>query len=429
MLSAWVGRTMRVCFDALKVLSLLLVAVIAPTLVAQAAERRDVLVLGEQRRVGLVLGNSDYLTAQPLANAATDARAMEELLKSLDFEVISGFNLNKADTQKTIAQFAKVVRGAEIALFFYAGHGMQVSGVNYLIPVDAALEDETALDFEAVQIDFILRQMSRDTGIRLVFLDACRDNPLAEILSKSGGTGISSGLAEIQIENSGAGTLVAFATSPKQVAYDGAGANSPFSQALLAHLSEADVPLTSIMTRVTKEVFEATGGRQRPWVNVSLTDDVILNRTQSGAPSSEIAVAEQQPSGNSISRTAGTGANNPAADSEAQVALNALRQRIPKLETQGPIAFDMPIVFGDSRIDGKSIEELLQGKPLYPPVEGLDKSVWEFTCSNCHQWTKARLCEQAQNYDKIDVSIMRLEHPLGNRFKVALANWAHNDCK
>ena len=128
---------MRVCFDALKVLALLLVAVIAPTLAAQAVERRDVLVLGEQRRVALVLGNSDYLTAQPLANAATDARAMEELLKSLDFEVISGFDLNKADTQKTIAHFAKIVRGAEIALFFYAGHGMQVSGVNYLIPVDA----------------------------------------------------------------------------------------------------------------------------------------------------------------------------------------------------------------------------------------------------------------------------------------------------
>jgi uncharacterized caspase-like protein len=406
---------------------LLFLAMIAAMIVSHAAEQRDILIVGEQqRRVALVLGNSDYQNAQPLVNAASDARAMEDLLKSLEFEVVSGFNLNKVETQETISHFAKRVRGADIALFFYAGHGMQVSGVNYLIPVDAVLEDETALDFEAVQIDFVLRQMSRDTGIRLVFLDACRDNPLADILSKLGGAGISSGLAEVQIENSGAGTLVAFATSPNEVAYDGSGQNSPFSAALLAHLSEVNVPLTSIMTRVTKDVYEATGGRQRPWVNVSLTDDVILNRVGTDTSSDQ---AGAHPSENSISRTAGAGANNPSSDSEAKAAIDLLRQRIPKIGTQGPIAFDMPIVFGDSRIDGKSIEELLQGKPLFPPIEGLDKSVWEYTCSNCHQWTKARLCEQAQNYDKIDVSIMRLEHPLGNRFKVALANWAHNDCK
>jgi len=420
---------MRVALNFLRGVVFAAVALAAFLIGAQAAEQRDVLVLGDQkeRRVALVLGNSEYRNVSPLPNAASDAEAMQDLLKSLDFQVISGFNLSKADTQATIARFAKAVRGADVALFFYAGHGMQVSNINYLIPVDAVLDDETALDFEAVQIDFILRQMSRDTGVRLVFLDACRDNPLADILSKSGDSSISSGLAEMQIANNGAGTLVAFATSPKEVAYDGAGPHSPFSAALLAHLAEPDVPLTSVMTRVTKEVYDATKGLQRPWVNVSLTDDVILNRRAPSGAGPAVAAAESQPAANSSSRTAGAGANNPAP--EADPAVEALRKSIPKIETQGPIAFDMPIVFGDPRIDGKSIEELLQGKPMYPPIEGLDPLIWQNGCSNCHQWTKARLCEQAQNYDKIDVSIMRLEHPLGNRFKVALANWAHNGCK
>src|SRR4029453_1663940 len=145
--------------------------------------------------------------------------------------------MTKMQTQTTIAQFAKQVRGADIALFFYAGHGMQVAGSNYLLPVDASLDDETSLDFETVQVNFILRQMSRETQTRLVFLDACRDNPLAKAFGETTGTsGVSSGLAEIQIEKGGKGTLVAFATSPNEIAYDGAGEHSPFSSALLAHL-------------------------------------------------------------------------------------------------------------------------------------------------------------------------------------------------
>ncbi|MEQ1952324.1 caspase domain-containing protein [Mesorhizobium sp. CN2-181] len=409
-----------------------LIALSTPFFAAQAAERRDVLVLGAaaNRRVALVLGNSEYQNVPPLTNATSDARAMEKLLQGLDFEVVSGFNLTKAETQETIAHFAKEVRGADIALFFYAGHGLQVSNVNYLIPIDAVLEDETSLDFEAVQMNFILRQMSRETGVRLVFLDACRDNPLAEALSKAGSTEVSSGLAEMQIENGGAGTLVAFATGPKEVAYDGQGEHSPFSAALLAHLSEKNEPLTAIMTRVTKEVYTSTKGLQRPWVNLSLTDDIVLNRVdEQPEPAPKVAAAGPEAGPGSNSRTAAGTATGPAPDDAGQVALNMLRQRIPKIETEGPISFDMPIVFGDPQIDGKSIEELLQGRPLYPPVEGLDQSVWDNHCSTCHQWTKARLCEQAQNYDKIDVSIMRLEHPLGNRFKVALANWAHNGCK
>ena len=324
------------------------------------------------------------------------------------------------------------MRGADIALFFYAGHGLQVSGKNYLLPVDAALEDETSLDFEAVQVDFILRQMSRETSIRLVFLDACRDNPLADALAKETGgiSTASSGLAEIQIENGGAGTLVAFAAGPNQVAYDGSGGHSPFTTALLAHIGEPNVSITEAMNRVTSDVFKATAGRQRPWTNVSLTTDVVLHKVDLNAPlivgDSDAASIE----GNSQARSNAAGAANPpGSDAGAQAALDQLREKIPKLESDAPILFDIPVDFGDPAIDGKSIAQLIQGKPRFSPVEGLDKSVWDNHCSGCHQWTEERLCDQAQNYVTSDVSVLRLEHPLGTRFKVALGKWAKNGCK
>jgi uncharacterized caspase-like protein len=380
-----------------------------------------------ERRVALVLGNSNYQHAPALANPVRDAKAMADLLNSLDFEVVSGFDQTKAETQKTIAEFAKAVRGADVALFYYAGHGLQVSGNNYLLPVDAALEDETSLDFETVPVDFVLRQMSRETGVRLVFLDACRDNPLAEVLAKAGGGEATSGLAEIQMQNGGAGTLVAFATSPSQVAFDGSGEHSPFSSALLAHLGEANVSITEAMNRVTSDVFKATDGRQRPWINVSLTTEVVLNKVAQAAP---LIVGEAaQPPADNGSETRNAPAAAAPAGGQAQASAAEAHADVPKLPTDAPVFFDIPVNFGDPDIDGKSIAQLIQGKPHFAPIEGLDKSVWDRECSGCHQWTKERLCEQAKNYVTNDVYVMRLKHPLGTRFKVALGRWASNGCQ
>ncbi|TPN85034.1 peptidase c14 caspase catalytic subunit p20 [Mesorhizobium sp. CU2] len=380
-----------------------------------------------ERRVALVLGNSQYQHAAPLANPARDAQAMADRLKDLGFEVVSGFDLTKQQTQTTVAQFAKQVRGAEVALFFYAGHGLQVSGKNYLLPVDAALEDETSLDFEAVSVDFILRQMSRETSIRLVFLDACRDNPLADVLAKTAGIkGASSGLAEIPIENGGAGTLVAFAASPNQLAYDGSGDHSPFTTALLQHIGESNISITEAMNRVTSDVFKATAGKQRPWINVSLTTEVVLHRVDLNAPLIVGEASAPQPEAGSETRNTGA-ASGQNGD---QLALNALREKIPKLATDGPILFDRPVKFGDPAIDGKSIAQLIKSEPLFSPVDGLDKSVWQGKhCDNCHEWDETRLCEQAKNFAANDVSVLRLQHPLGTRFKVALARWAQGGCK
>ncbi|MBZ9669067.1 caspase domain-containing protein [Mesorhizobium sp. ES1-3] len=380
-----------------------------------------------ERRVALVLGNSQYQHAAPLANPARDAQAMAERLKNLGFEVVSGFDLTKQQTQTTVARFAKQVRGADVALFFYAGHGLQVSGKNYLLPVDAALEDETSLDFEAVSVDFILRQMSRETSIRLVFLDACRDNPLADVLAKTAGIkGASSGLAEIPIENGGAGTLVAFAASPNQLAYDGSGDHSPFTTALLQHIGESNVSITEAMNRVTSDVFNATAGKQRPWINVSLTTEVVLHKVDLNAPLIVGEASTRQAEAGSDARNTGA---SPSQNAD-QLALDTLRAKIPKLATDGPILFDRPIKFGDPAIDGKSIAQLIKSEPLFSPVEGLDKSVWEGKhCETCHQWNEARLCEQAKNFAANDVSVLRLQHPLGTRFKVALARWAQGGCQ
>lgn len=377
---------------------------------------------GAERRVALVLGNSHYQHAATLANPVRDAQAVADLLRRLDFQVVSGFDQTKEQMQATISLFARDVRGADVALFYYAGHGLQVSGSNYLLPVDAALEDETSLDFEAVRVDFILRQMGRETGVRLVFLDACRDNPLAEVLARSGGITPGSGLAEIPIENGGAGTLVAFATSPDQVAYDGIGDHSPFSAALLAHLGDANVSVTEAMNRVTSDVFKATDGRQRPWLNVSLTTEVMLHKVDLGAP---LIVGEAPaPAADTASQ-----ARTAAAGDSTQAQAASPSEEVPTLPSDAPVFFDIPIDFGDPAIDGKSIAQLIQGKPHFSPVEGLDKSVWDRECSGCHQWTKERLCDQAKNYRNNEHYTLRLQHPLGTRFKVALGRWADNDCQ
>lgn len=381
-----------------------------------------------ERRVALVLGNSSYATMPPLRNASGDARAIATQLESLGFEVVSGYDLSKSETQATIARFAKVVRGADVALFFYAGHGLQVSGVNYLLPTDAVLEDDTSLDFDAVSLNFVLRQLSRDTKVRLVFLDACRDNPLLFSGDEPRFQAIK-GLAEVHFEDAGNGTLVVFATSPNEVAYDGSGEHSPFTAALLEHLDDENVQLTTVMTRITGAVYRNTAGRQRPWVNASLIDEVILNRVTASEPlivgAAEQGTSEDDSSKRSLPAQETTSTQEQPDDPQ----VTALNVMIPELPSEDPIAFQLPIEFGDPAIDGKSIAELIRGKPRFPPIEGLDDHVWDHQCSSCHEWTQSSLCEQARMYERDRSAIMRLPHPLGFRFKVALGRWAEEGCK
>jgi len=232
-----------------------------------------------EKRVALIVGNSAYVNASPLANPVNDASDMAAALKKVDFEVILGTDLGKPAFDAKIRDFVRILDRADVALLFYAGHGLQVSGRNYLIPVDAKLQGERDLDFEAISVDFILKQMEldRDGKTNVVFLDACRDNPLGRNLARSMGTrsaSIGQGLAQVQ---TGVGTFIAYSTQPGNVALDGQGRNSPFTAALTRHVAEVGRNLTSVMIDVRKDVLAATGGKQVPWDHSALTGDFYFH--------------------------------------------------------------------------------------------------------------------------------------------------------
>lgn len=242
-----------------------------------------------EKRVALVLGNGAYTYATPLANPARDAQAMAAKLRSLGFETIEGYDLDRVSMDVKLREFARSSRGADINIFFYAGHGMSVAGTNYLVPIDAEFADETALHFEAVPVDDVTKQMSYSDAVNLIFLDACRDNPLSRSLARSMGgatrsASVSSGLAEMKIQNPGKGLAIAFATSPGDVALDGEGDHSPFTMALLEHIGAENTDITEVFSKVTGAVYESTDQAQRPWLNTSLTGSVMLNRVERPTP-------------------------------------------------------------------------------------------------------------------------------------------------
>ena len=201
---------------------------------------------------------------------------MAAKLEGLGFEVVQGEDLDLSAMRSTVRDFIGKLDGADLALLFYAGHGVQVNGTNYMAPVDARLSTYNDLDFEAMPMDLILSAMERTTKVNLVFLDACRDSPFSQKLASSMGTrsgAVGRGLARL---GTGVGSLIAFATQPGNVALDGEGSNSPFTSALLKNLGTPGQDITRDLINVRRDVLEATGGKQVPWDNSSLTGDVIL---------------------------------------------------------------------------------------------------------------------------------------------------------
>jgi uncharacterized caspase-like protein len=230
-----------------------------------------------QGRVALVVGNSAYRHTPRLINPINDARDIAAALASLGFDVTRAIDLDKAAFDDALRAFSDRSAAAETALVFYAGHGLQVSGQNYLLPIDARLESERTLDFEAVRLDVILRQLEtgRDGKLSLVFLDACRDNPLARNLARAMGVrAVRRGLAPVE---SGAGSFIAFSTQPGNVARDGVGRNSPFAAALLQHIATPNRNVSALMIAVRKDVMAATGGAQVPWDHSALTGEFYFN--------------------------------------------------------------------------------------------------------------------------------------------------------
>jgi uncharacterized caspase-like protein len=229
-----------------------------------------------QQRVALVIGNSAYRNAPVLANPKNDAVDLAATLTQMGFKVLEGRDLDKAAMDHMIRDFAESLSGAQMALFFYAGHGMQVDGQNYLVPVDAKLGSAAALDFEMVRLDLVQRSMEREVATNILLLDACRDNPLTRNLARALGTrsaSVGKGLAAME---SGEGTLISFSTQPGNVALDGAGRNSPYAGALLKHITKAGEDLPTILIDVRNDVMAATDRRQVPWEHSALTAKVYF---------------------------------------------------------------------------------------------------------------------------------------------------------
>ncbi len=250
---------------------------------------------GQADRVALVVGNGAYASGQPLANPVNDAKKVADSLARLGFEVHRGFDLSKTEMETLLRSYGKAVEDAEIALVYYAGHGIQVAGENYLLPIDAAPEDAKDLDFFGLRMDLLMRQINRNTRYRIVILDACRDNPFVDTLSQDPrSSSIGPGLAELAAPEGGNGALVVFSTDPGNVALDGTGEHSPFTAALLRHMETPDTNILSMLTRVNRDVVEKTEGQQRPWMSASLTGDVVLAPTPETAAIKPLALAATQ---------------------------------------------------------------------------------------------------------------------------------------
>ena len=223
------------------------------------------------QRVALVIGNASYQHAPLLANPINDAVDLSAALERLGFSVTRLENLNRQSLHRSLQEFSRAAEVSEVALVYYAGHGIEVDRKNYLIPVDAKLANDRDVDFEAVSLDLVIHSVAGASKLRLIILDACRDNPFAARMQSAGATrSLGRGLARVEpaVE-----TLVAYAAKEGTIASDGTGRNSPYSKALLNYLEEPGLEVGLMFRKVRDSVLGATGGRQEPFVYGSLSSE------------------------------------------------------------------------------------------------------------------------------------------------------------
>jgi hypothetical protein len=505
-------------------------------------------------RIALVVGNGSYEQVQPLDNPMLDAHLMATTLATVGFDVTLLIDSDQNRMKQAVANFGRKLRAAgpdAVGLFYYAGHGVQSDGVNYLLPVDSAVRDEADLDLVGVQADWVLRQLfSARNRTNIVILDACRNNPFEAIAGMR-----QQGLAEM---NAPPGTIIAYSSAPGAVALDGApGTNSPFTGALSAGILAEGEPIEQVFKDVRVSVVEQTQGRQTPWDSSSLTSEfyfdppdpvdprevaaaqlwdtvkqsgdsvqIILFLRQypdtkvseearamlqqslatvmgpagtaaadTGVPSAPalklappVAAAPSPPAAPSpapapavaaaapplsdeeselIGRAQSTGAVKDyqayleaypsgvfAALADAEIRALQLKGQpttpaaVPALDLTAPspaatapapaqppatpaqqqITFLSPLA-GTGPIEGRSIAQIIEGSPQYPPVEGLPESFWKTkTCSNCHHWNQSALCEQGKTYlTQTGEFALGKQHPIDG-FKQVLRDWASEGC-
>jgi uncharacterized caspase-like protein len=473
-------------------------------------------------RIALVVGNASYEQIGPLDNPVNDAKLISESLRAVGFEVTTLLDVSQQDLKLAIARFGRELREAgkdATGLFYYAGHGVQSFGNNYLLPVDTSLSDQADLDLVAIEAQTVLRQMhSARNKTNIVILDACRNNPFENIAAFN-----DNGLAEMKAPT---GTFLAYATAPGAVAYDGNTDNSPFSAALAQEITAPGQPIEQMFKNVRVAVLEQTEGEQTPWDTSSLTSDFafVAEKPLSPAeieerqlwdsiqisrdpvqvmlflrayPNSTLVPAARALLAEAMQEelaTADSAGKEPAAavlqdPDAADRAAFEVAQELATLEgyesyldrfpegvfaefakteiaaleakvTQDPIAekeetevavvapaepsqpaqstpqpedlrFGSALWNGGEEIIGRTFAELVQGSPIYPPIEGLPDELWKGqSCANCHQWTREALCEQGNFYvSKEESRALSKQHPYGGGFKNNLRTWAANGCQ
>jgi hypothetical protein len=228
-----------------------------------------------EKRVALVIGNGSYAHIAGLPNVANDATAMTALFKAAKFDAVDvRQNLGNADLRRTLREFAGRAADADVAVMFYAGHGIEVGQVNYMVPVDARLVTDFDVEDEAVPLDRVLQAMEPAKRLRLVILDACRENPFIKSMKRTvAARSVGRGLG--RVEPSMSNTLIAFATKPNAIAEDGKGSNSPFTAALVKHLLVPGLDLRISLGHVRDEVLTSTASKQEPYVTGSLGGGIV----------------------------------------------------------------------------------------------------------------------------------------------------------
>jgi hypothetical protein len=232
------------------------------------------------KRIALVIGNGKYLNSMELSNPVNDARAMKKALQEVGFDVYEYEDLNQSQMKMAIDKFGGLLKQYSIGLFFYAGHGIQSKGANYLIPVDANLQSEQQVEYDCVQADRVLGLMeAAGSTINIVILDACRNNPFERSWSRSvNGTGLA-------FMNAPTGSLIAYATSPGRTASDGSGSNGLYTSALLANIKTPGINILQMFQKVRQTVAAKSGKQQIPWESTSLTADFFFVNDQANISS------------------------------------------------------------------------------------------------------------------------------------------------
>jgi hypothetical protein len=417
-----------------------------------------------EKRVALVIGNSAYAKVPALPNPANDAKALGELLTNAGLDVVvTKTNLDLASMRRTLREFAGIARDADVVIVFYAGHGIEVNGINYVVPVDAVLERDIDVEDETVSLDRITQIIEPARHLRMVILDACRDNPFASGMKRTiANRSIGRGLAQVDVSGV-ADTLVAFAAKAGSTAADGDGAHSPFTAALLRHLATPGLDVRLALGRVRDDVIATTGGRQEPFVYSSLVGAEVALASETKPASTAVAPALES-AAQAWTETKDT--KNPAllemfinrfgdgfyaslararleelkkdptapsttgsSDSSTDLAMRNVPSAPSASTPDDVIRFDVPLTTGPMPINGHSLAELIHGTPLFPPIQGLEESVWKKQCTSCHQWTQKTLCDQATFYVKNPKAALRVPHPYGGPEKVAMIQWAKTGCQ